>query len=73
MSTATIGHAPQAYTVTQFADAHAVSRTHVYALIKAGKGPRLMKVGRRTLVSAEAAADWRRQIEQETAATASHV
>jgi len=70
MSTATIGHAPQAYTVTQFADAHSVSRTHVYALIKAGKGPRLMKVGRRTLISAEAAADWRRQLEQETAAAA---
>lgn len=70
MSTATIGHAPQAYTVTQFADAHHVSRTHVYQLIKDGKGPRLMKVGRRTLISVEAAADWRRQIEQETATAA---
>ncbi len=70
MSTPPVVHAPQAFTVTQFADAHFVSRTHVYALIKAGKGPRVMKVGRRTLISVEAAADWRRQLEQETATAA---
>jgi len=64
MSVQTVGQ--QAFTITQFADAHHVSRTHVYELIKQGKGPRLMKLGRRTLVSVEAAADWRRQIEQET-------
>lgn len=70
MSTPTVGHAPQAYTIQQFADAHHVSRTHVYALLKTGRGPRVMRVGRRTLVSVEAAADWRRQVEQETAAAA---
>jgi predicted DNA-binding transcriptional regulator AlpA len=64
------GYTPQAYTITQFADAHHVSRTHVYALLKAGKGPRVMKLGRRTLVSVEAAADWRRQIEKATATAA---
>jgi len=33
-------------------------------------GPRLMKVGRRTLISVEAAADWRRDMEAKTDALA---
>lgn len=58
---------PATYTIPQFLGSHNVSRTHFYALVKEGKGPRLMKVGRRTLVSAEAAADWRKRMEMETA------
>lgn len=58
-----------AYTVTQFCDDHNLSRTHLYELIRQGLGPRLMKVGRRTLISIEAAADWRRKVEQATAET----
>lgn len=54
------------YTVAQFTADHNISRTHLYALIKEGRGPRLMKVGRRTLISAEAACDWRKRMEQET-------
>lgn len=54
------------YTVPQFLDGHNISRTHFYELIKHGKGPRLMKIGRRTLISAEAAAEWRKQMEAET-------
>ena len=54
-------------TVPQFCDGHNISRTHFYELIKQGKAPRLMKVGRRTLISLEAAADWRRRVEAETA------
>jgi hypothetical protein len=34
-----------------------------YKLGKESKAPRLMKVGTRTLISEEAAADWRRQME----------
>lgn len=61
------GYAPQAtFTVPQFCGTHNVSKTHLYALFKAGRGPRTMKVGRRTLISAEAAADWRRAMEQAT-------
>lgn len=54
-------------TINEFCDDYRVSRTHFYALVKAGKGPRLMKIGRRTLISAEAANDWRRQVESATA------
>lgn len=58
------GYRP-AYTVAQFCADHNISRTHFYKLIKDGKGPRLMKkLGRRVLISAEAAADWRREMER---------
>lgn len=56
-----------AYTVAQFCADHNISRTHFYQLVKDGMGPRFMKLGRRTLISAEAAADWRRDIERQTA------
>lgn len=59
-----------AYTIAQFCADHNISRTHFYQLIKDGKAPRLMKLGRRVLVSAEAAADWRRQLEESTNAIA---
>lgn len=55
-----------AYTLAEFCAEHRISRTHLWALTKAGKGPRMMKLGRRILVSVEAAADWRRQVEAET-------
>lgn len=64
------GYAPwAAQTVPQFCDGHNISKTHFYELNKQGRGPRLMKVGRRTLVSAEAAADWRKRMEGETSRT----
>lgn len=53
-----------AYTVAQFCADHNISRTHFYQLVKDGKGPRLMKLGRRVLISAESAADWRREMER---------
>jgi len=56
-----------AATIPQFCDGHNISRTHFYELIKQGRAPRLMKVGRRTLISQEAAAEWRRRMEDETA------
>ncbi len=62
--------AASAYTIPEFCDAHRISRTHFYELAKLGKVPRLMKLGRRTLISAEAAADWRRDMERETAGAA---
>lgn len=75
MNKHSIGHgytpAPRAaYTIAQFCDEHCISRTHLHHLTKAGKGPRLMKLGRRILISAEAAADWRREVESATARSA---
>ena len=53
-----------AFSIPQFCRRHGISRAHFYNLSKIGQGPALMRVGRRTLISAEAAAEWRRRMEQ---------
>ncbi len=58
------------YTVDEFCAASGIPRSTFYMLVKAGKGPRLMRAGRRTLISAQAAADWHRHMEASTAAGA---
>ena len=58
-----------ARSVTKFCRDHNISRGTFYNLRKNGKGPRIMKVGNRTLVSDEAVADWRRMTEEESAET----
>jgi hypothetical protein len=55
-----------AYTIAEFCDAFRISRTFLYELNKRGEGPRLMRVGRRCLISAQAAADWSREREDQT-------
>jgi hypothetical protein len=57
----------EAYGVVEFAQAHGVSRAHLYNLWRDGVGPKVMRVGRRTLISKEAAAAWRRQMEAASA------
>jgi predicted DNA-binding transcriptional regulator AlpA len=49
----------QALSVAQFCAAHNLSRATFYNLLKAGHGPVIMKVGKRTLISVEAAQRWR--------------
>ena len=56
----------QAYSIPQFCAAHAISRALFYLLLRDGRAPAVMKVGRRTLISAEAAAAWRKRMESET-------
>jgi excisionase family DNA binding protein len=53
-----------AFSIDEFAQLHGISRATLYDLIKRGDGPAIMKVGHRTLISAEAAAEWRRRMEQ---------
>lgn len=55
--------APAVFDVPGFCAAHGISRSFFYRLLAEGRGPRLMKLGRRTLVSAEAAAEWRERME----------
>ncbi|WP_342114578.1 hypothetical protein [Pseudoduganella sp. OTU4001] len=47
----------------EFCEAHRISRSSLFKLWREGDGPRIMKVGRRTLISAEAAAEWRKLME----------
>ena len=56
----------ESYSVTDFCRAHGISRALFYKLLREGCGPRVMKVGRRTLISCEAAEQWRRRMEGAT-------
>lgn len=50
--------------INEFCASHRISRATFYNLVKAGQGPILMKVGTRSLISREAATDWRREREK---------
>lgn len=52
-----------AYDIPGFCQAHHISRAFLYKLWKEGRGPRIIKIGRRTLISREAAAEWLRSLE----------
>lgn len=52
-----------AFSLEEFCTAHGFSRAMLYKLLAAGNGPRVMKVGKRSLITAEAAAEWRRKME----------
>lgn len=51
-------------TVPEFCVAHGISRAKFYLMLKHGTAPAIMKVGKRTLISTEAAEAWRRQMEK---------
>jgi hypothetical protein len=56
-----------AYSIPEFCRVHGgISQSYFHALVAKGKGPRLMKIGARTLISVEAAAEWRKQQEATT-------
>ncbi len=57
----------QCFTVNEFCEAHRISRARFYEMINQGVGPRILKCGSRTLVSVEAAAEWRRSMEKAAA------
>jgi len=62
---------PPVYTVSAFCAAHHIARSFLYLLLREGRGPRIMKLGRRTFITREAAAAWRARMEQETIVAAS--
>ena len=61
---------PAAYSIKAFCIAHNISEAFFFKLKKEGRGPREMAVGRRTLISIEAAADWRHEREADAATEA---
>jgi len=62
-----------AYSIKQFAQAHGLSESMVFKLMRDGRGPRLLRLGRRTLITVEAAAEWRAAHERATAAASATV
>jgi hypothetical protein len=55
-----------AYSIRTFCRAHAISPAFYYKLQRQGIGPRELRLGVRTLISKEAAAEWRRSRELAT-------
>ena len=51
------------YSVEEFLTAYGLSRTLFYSLIKKKQAPKMMHVGRRRLISIEAAEEWRKKME----------
>lgn len=45
--------------INQFCQSHEISRQFFNKLNKSGGGPAIIKIGRRVLISTEAAAEWR--------------
>jgi hypothetical protein len=43
-----------------------ISRGYLYSLWRRGQGPRFMQVGDRRIITREAGADWRRELEVAT-------
>jgi len=58
---------PVAYSIDEFCKAHRISRAMFYKLDHQGLSPRVMRVGTRSIISKEAAADWRRERESDDA------
>jgi hypothetical protein len=48
-----------AFTIGEFCETHRVSRSWLYAEWRAGRGPKVKKVGTKNIITAEAAAEWR--------------
>ncbi len=54
-----------AKSVSRWCQDNDLSRSMFYQLRKKGLAPAVMKIGRRTLISAEADAAWRKRMEEE--------
>jgi len=52
-----------AMSIREFCRLHGISEDQFYKMAREGWGPVTMKVGSRTLISHEAAAEWRRECE----------
>jgi predicted DNA-binding transcriptional regulator AlpA len=48
----------QAYSVKEFCQLFSISPAHLYKLNKNGKGPTMIKAGRKTLIPHRAAMEW---------------
>jgi predicted DNA-binding transcriptional regulator AlpA len=48
-----------AHTIPEFCQLHSISKAHFYNLLKKGKAPEVLCVGRKRLVTVESAARWR--------------
>jgi predicted DNA-binding transcriptional regulator AlpA len=68
-STAVAAAPPErdAFSLAEFCERHGFSRSSLYTLLRDGQGPRVMRVGGRSLISRESAAAWRASTEADGA------
>jgi hypothetical protein len=52
-----------AYSIPEFCLRHGFSQAKYFQIAASGEGPRVMRVGKRVLISREAATEWRRSRE----------
>ena len=57
---------PHARSIAEFCNANGISQSFFYKLLKQGKAPKTMLVGRRRLISSDAEQEWRKEMEVET-------
>jgi len=55
---------PQAYDVESFCKKFNISKSMFYKLKRQGRAPRIMKIGKRTIISIEAVTEWQAQMEE---------
>jgi excisionase family DNA binding protein len=58
--------APAAYSIMEFCRAYGLGRSTFYRLQATGDAPRIMAVGRRRLITREAADEWQKNLEART-------
>lgn len=56
---------PQTFSVASFCELHGFSKPTFYLLLREGRGPKTIRVGRRRLITVEAAAEWRKRMSDE--------
>lgn len=56
------------YSISEFCEAHRISKAFYYKLAKEGRGPVVMRVGRRRLITELAASKWRDDLERRSGA-----
>jgi excisionase family DNA binding protein len=56
-----------AMSIREFARLHGISEDFYYQLARKGRGPAVMRIGGRTLITTEAAKAWREKMERQTA------
>ena len=54
-----------AFSIPEFCEAHDISASFYYKLTNQNKGPREMEAGARRMITHEAAAEWRRELENQ--------
>jgi len=57
---------PKAHSIKTFCEAHDISRNLFYTLKKQGLAPKMIALGKRRLITEEAATEWRQTMQSQS-------